>query len=543
MNAQARQSSAAGHAADGSPPPPHKPDFRIRRAQAAWQQRRYNEAIWFYERALARDPHNAVLLVDVARAYVLRFRYADAEKLIELAETLYPDDAHLQEMLGRSYAMTRRFDRSIACYRRSLELVPANPQRAEILWELSKMYERLHDLDSARACAEEALSLAPRFNPARYTLANIYRRSGDTAKAESLWREVIATAPAPKAWVADSWYQLAALHDQAGLYAEAFAEATCAKKIFEIGSAPYEHEARIATASFSRDFRVIEAEHCERWQAARKELNQLGGGVALLCSHPRSGTTLLEQVLDSHPGVISADEIQIMSEVVHRGIRAKGHCGELSIDGPDGAPKNLIEALDRLSTDDVRQLRHDYWVSMEGAMQQPIGERMLLDKNPDLTTLLPLVARIFPDMRIIFALRDPRDVVISCFMLRLPLNHVSIYYLTLEATAKKYANTMSAWFNIRDKLRNPWLYVRYEDTVADLEGQARKTLDFLGLPWDAGVLEFHRRAQKKHVHSPTYEAVTKPVYTSSIGRWKNYAEQLKPCMQILQPFVEAFGYA
>jgi hypothetical protein len=76
-----------------------------------------------------------------------------------------------------------------------------------------------------------------------------------------------------------------------------------------------------------------------------------------------------------------------------------------------------------------------------------------------------------------------------------------------------------------------------------LEVQARKVLDFLGQPWDDRVLAYHHRAQRKHVHSPTYEAVTKPVYTSSIGRWQNYAAQLEPRMEILRPFIDAFGYS
>jgi hypothetical protein len=84
--------------------------------------------------------------------------------------------------------------------------------------------------------------------------------------------------------------------------------------------------------------------------------------------------------------------------------------------------------------------------------------------------------------------------------------------------------------------------VRYEDTVADIERQARTVLDFLGLSWDDVVLEYHRRARQKHVHSPTYEAVTKPVYTSSVERWRNYVAQLEPYLPILQPFVEEFGY-
>jgi hypothetical protein len=101
---------------------------------------------------------------------------------------------------------------------------------------------------------------------------------------------------------------------------------------------------------------------------------------------------------------------------------------------------------------------------------------------------------------------------------------------------------MHFWLKIRGMMKNAWIEVRYEDTVANIEAQARKVLDFLGLPWDEAVLDYHRRAQRKHVHSPTYEAVTRPVYTSSINRWRNYETQLQPCMEILQPYVEAFGY-
>jgi len=145
-------------------------------------------------------------------------------------------------------------------------------------------------------------------------------------------------------------------------------------------------------------------------------------------------------------------------------------------------------------------------------------------------------------MRIVFALRDPRDVVLSCFMQRLPLNAVSVHYLTLEAAAQKYARSMRAWLKLREVIKNPWIEVRYEETVADLPGQARRVLEFLDLPWDDAVLDYRRTAEQKNVHSPTYEAVTKPLYSSSIGRWRNYERQLEPCLKILQPYVEAFGY-
>ncbi len=531
LKAQAKRAAAMGKGADGRTGPRHQPDVRIDKAQALWDRARFEEAIWYYERALARDPHNPVLLVDVARAYALRFRYADAEKLVDLAQSLYPDDAHLQQMLGRSYERIQQFDRAIACYRRALELAPASPERPQTLLELAKMKERLHELEAARNFAEEALALSPGFEKARYALAKIERRAGNLERAESLWRQLIDQRRAPPGVIADSWYELASVYDKAGRYNDAFEALTRAKQIFSRAAGPYLEDAEVITRNSGQMFREISAEHCNRWSAAGEALKRHGGGLALLTSHPRSGTTLLEQVLDSHPGAISADELQIMSELVYAPL------------GPQAAAhQSMVEALDRATCDEVERLRGAYWNGMEGALREPIGERLLLDKNPGLTTLLPVVARVFPEMKILFALRDPRDVVVSCFMQRLPLNSVSVHYLTLEGTAKKYASTMRAWLKIREMLRNPWIEVRYEDTVADLEKQARKALGFLELPWDDAVLEYHRRAARKHVHSPTYEAVTKPIYSSSIARWRNYAAQLEPCTEILRPFVEAFGY-
>jgi tetratricopeptide (TPR) repeat protein len=532
LKAQLKRSRAAQAANGGTGAlPRHKPDVRIDKAQLAWEQRRFDEAIWYYERALARDPHNPVLLADVARAYALRFRFADAEKLVDLAETLYPDDAHLQQMLGRSYVMIQQFDRAIDCYRRSLELAPASSDRPQTLLELAKMYERLHDLATARVCVEEALALAPGLEKAKYALANIERRAGNLEAAESRWRQLIDAQKAPPGVIADSWYQLASLYDGAGRHGDAYDALTRAKDIFSRAAAPYRRDAEVIAKTGKQTFDAITPEFCQRWSDTKSQLEPLAGELALLTGHPRSGTTLLEQVLDSHPHAISADELQIMSELVYAPIVRKA-----------GGSQSVPVALDRATSEELVQFRRTYWNAMESTLCEKIGDRLLLDKNPEMTMLLPLVARVFPEMKVLFALRDPRDVVVSCFMQRLPLNAVSVHYLTLEDTAKKYATTMRAWLKIRPMLRNPWIEVRYEETVGDMERQARRVLDFLGLPWDDAVLEYHRRAQKKHVHSPTYEAVTKPVYTSSIQRWRNYAAQLEPHLHILQPFVEAFGY-
>jgi hypothetical protein len=198
--------------------------------------------------------------------------------------------------------------------------------------------------------------------------------------------------------------------------------------------------------------------------------------------------------------------------------------------------------LDRLDEALLAEARARYFHLTEAVLREPIGARTLLDKNPELTLLIPVIARVFPETKIVFALRDPRDVCLSCFMQALPMNSVSVSYLTLEQTCRKYAVVMRSWLTVRPLLANPWMETRYEDTVTGLEGEARRLLEFLGLPWEDKVLKFYEHARKKHVRSPTYEAVTKPVHSGAVGRWRHYEKFFEPHADVLEPLVREFGY-
>jgi tetratricopeptide (TPR) repeat protein len=482
---------APGAAADRKPR--HSPDPRIDKAQQAWERRRYDDAIRLYEQALERAPTNAVLLVDVARAYALRFRYADAERLTDRARNLHPDDAELQRMLARSYVQLQQFDRAIECFQAAMELEPTGRERAQSLYELAKMYERLHRLDEARAAAEEALALAPHQHVLRYLLAVIDRRAGRIEAAQARLEELIEAGQAAPGVIADAWYQLATIHDGAGRFGDAFEALAVAKRIFGAAAGPTRYDAADITETSRRTYATVTAEHFARWADQGVAFRPLGRGLALLVSHPRSGTTLLEQALDAHPQIISADELQVMAELVYIPL-----CQDSAFSKP------VPTILDETPGDRVESVRRRYWEAVEGALRQPIGDRILLDKNPALTRLIPVVARVFPEMKIIFALRDPRDVVMSCYLQQLPLNPVSVHYLTLEDTVKDYTAAMHLWLKIRDMIRNPWIEVRYEETVADIELQVRRVLSFMDLPWDDSVLGYRRPAEQKHVHTPTY---------------------------------------
>jgi hypothetical protein len=171
------------------------------------------------------------------------------------------------------------------------------------------------------------------------------------------------------------------------------------------------------------------------------------------------------------------------------------------------------------------------------------GQRLLIDKNPSLQAFILAFVRFFPEARLIVALRDPRDVVLSCFMQpHWPISAASVNYLNLADTATAYSRTMGIWRTLQPLIKNPRLEVRYEDMVEDLESVARRTLDFLGVAWDERVLRFDEHARQKLVRSPTYADVTQPVYKRARGRWRNYRKYLEPHLEKLEPFVKAFGY-
>jgi hypothetical protein len=203
----------------------------------------------------------------------------------------------------------------------------------------------------------------------------------------------------------------------------------------------------------------------------------------------------------------------------------------------------LLEVLDDMTAEQIGAERRRYFASMEYLLGEAIGGRLHLDKNPAYNLVIPLVLRLLPETKLIIALRDPRDVVLSCYLRYLPLNAVSVSFLDIARTAARYALDMGAWLTARELIEAPWVQIRYEDVVADVAGEARRALETLGLPWDERVLGYRQRlTDDKRVSSPSYEAVAQPIYTQAIGRWRHYERLMAPALKTLEPYVRGFGY-
>jgi hypothetical protein len=325
---------------------------------------------------------------------------------------------------------------------------------------------------------------------------------------------------------------LGAILDRQGRYDEAMTAFLEAKALLRPDAPPLLAQLQFIIGHLKQMQNDISAETLQRWFDYGREQLQPPRRLAFLGGHARSGTTLLEQVLDSHPDIVSAEETTIFHDDAYSPLRRALP--------PETA---MLSGLEAAQTGMLQRSRENYFRSMELHLGSPVGHRLLIDKNPSLQVLIPAFLRFFPEIKLLVAIRDPRDVCLSCFMQpHLPISKGSVSFLELESTVGTYARVMGIWRTLSPLIKNPCLEIRYEDMVEDLESVARRTLDFLGVSWDARVMGFDEHARRKLVRSPTYADVTQPVYKRARGRWRNYQKYLEPHLEKLEPFVKAFGY-
>jgi hypothetical protein len=242
---------------------------------------------------------------------------------------------------------------------------------------------------------------------------------------------------------------------------------------------------------------------------------------------PRSGTTMLEQMLDAHPDMVSMDERPFVQRVIER-MQSMG--------------MQYPEQLGELDSAQCALLRDTYWSAARTVVQIKPGQR-LVDKNPLTMLRLPLLVRLFPNARIIFAVRHPCDVVLSNYMQYFTAPAFSALCSTLPRLASGYAAAVRFWTEHVALFEPPVFEWRYESAIADLEGNARKLGAFLQLEDVAPMHDFSEHARRKgYIGTPSYAQVTQPVYTGSMGRWRKYRDYFEPILPVLEPAIRHWRY-
>ena len=514
-----------------SQPHPNKPNPAIQRlyreANEAWEQQDYQKSISLFEQATRKEPHNPVLHLNLARAYGKRYNFPAAERCIEKAVQVSNDRAQTLGEAGQVCQEFDNFDMAIACLQRASQKksVPIGA-----LINLADIYIRDKRLDEAAELVARAAQMDRKDPRVLLEEGTLRRLRGAAPEADSLFRELLAIPTAGASVRIRAFYELAAIKDNEGKYDEAMTMLLEAKALMRPHAVPHAAILQNMQSRAKEMEQTLTAAVLDRWHADADKLQPLRR-IALLCGHPRSGTTLLEQVLDAHSDITSAEETKVMHDDAYL---------PLIRDFPEGT--SILQALDSAPPSLIRHARENYFHCTELFLRRQIGSRLLVDKNPSLNLMIPMVVRVFPEAKFLIALRDPRDVVVSCFMQALPPTPIGSAYLSLEGTVNQYANVMGFWLEMLPRMGNQWMYVRYEEMVDDLPAVAGSVLEFLGVGFEENVLKFYEHARAKRVTSPSHDDVRKPLYRTAVGRWRNYQKYLDPYLPALERFVKLFNY-
>jgi tetratricopeptide (TPR) repeat protein len=500
----------------------------FRDAEESWGRGQRAEYFDAMEQIGRMDPGNHRIALEIGSAFAMRYDYPAAERWFERAVASAENKSEALAMAGLHCRNAIRYEMAERYLERASKSEGATP---DTLAKLAEMYERLRRVDKARETVDRALRLGADNALALLVSARLERSAGRLEEAERIVRSFLNRSDSDS-WSSRirGWYELGANLDRQGRYDEAMAAFLSAKAmILPVAAGPMASQ-RIMRSKLKEAAEKITQEVLQWWALDSKSAVSSPCRLAVICGHPRSGTTLLEQLLDSHPQVVSAEETPIFFE------------SYWSLRRPLPAEAGMLETLESVTPEVLRKTRDWYLQAMQMFIGSPIGDRLLIDKNPSLTALVPGLVRVFPEAKFIVALRDPRDVCLSCFMQPLPLNPPSSSFISLEETATEYVSMMGFWRSMAPRLPNRAIEVRYEDVVNDVESVSRAVLSFLGLDWDERVLRFDKHARQKLVRSPTYAEVARPISKGAVGRWKNYQKYLEPSLEKLEPFVTAFGY-
>jgi tetratricopeptide (TPR) repeat protein len=519
-------------------------------------------AVDLAEAALRGGARNALLLNLRAWRAERAGRYDAALVDLEAARRLAPTDIPTLNALGLCLANLQRYAEAIEAFEAVIALEPAfAPAHFNRGW----VSEEVGELGQARSGFETAARLNPRDPLPVARLAGLAARASDWGAARNLAEQALARAPGqPAAALPAAHLALAAAdvgqgaldrarerlsplvahpgvsaidkaqaHGLLGDIAErkdepaaAFAQFAAANAALRRLYAPRFAGPGVQTMPAMLDWLTLyfEAAPASAWRGAG---GTRGGGFAghvFLLGFPRSGTTLLERVLTVSPAVVASEERETLTEATMDLMR-----------GP-----HTLDRLAAISPAEADHYRAIYWDRVRAMMDADPAGRVFIDKLPLNSIKLPLIAKLFPEARILFAVRDPRDVVLSCFRQRFRINPSMFEFLTLEGAARFYAQVMRLSDIYRDRFALPVLEHRYEHLVRDFEGRARAVCDFIGVDWIPEMRRFAEDGQRRSIATPSATQVSRGLYDGG-GQWRRYAEQLAPVTPILQPWIERFG--
>jgi len=428
-------------------------------------------------------------------------------------------EVHARYELATCLARLRRRPEAIDHCQAILGLQPGN---AQVAANLASLLERENRLQEAEHWTDKTLLIDPANETAQMTRATLDRRSGKFPEAAQRLQNLITEIDHPVNR-SIAWNQLGQCLECLEKWDEAFdafSESNRILKAHHAGSRP-DPRSTHSLQTLARIQTWLEKNPIKRW-------NEPGirdpGGIAFLVGFPRSGTTLLDRMLSAHPDIEVLEEKSLFSSL-HQ----------------DWSEPGTLEALAGVSDAQIMDAREIYRREMARHRHHP-QRPLVIDKLPLNLAYLFLIHRLFPEAPVLFLQRHPLDACISCFFQTFELEASMAYFLDVQHTAQYYDAVMQVATLSMDQVGNPLHKLRYEDLVTSPKNQLESLLKFLTLEWNDSVLDYRQQRGKESSNTPSYQQVSQPLHTRSIGKWRHYSKQLESSLPLLQRWVQQFGY-
>lgn len=502
----------------------------MERAQTAAKARNHAQAAQWFEKALQEAPQDPQAMVGLGQSLCSLGRRVEGTACLRKAGKHFLTSARQNGDISQLIEVTSQlqhwsdYEGALELGKQATEINSADFRGYRLL---AVTYSQLNKTSEALLAGQKALDLDPENSMMHIFQASLEADAGRNAAAKLRLEDVLTYELHPREEFR-AHKELARVLDKLGDYAQVFphlhAAAGFSSALPEISN----QNKLLVPAMLKANKAGFDRELLNRWSAT--EFPQDPPAPTFLVGFMRSGTTLTQEVLDAHPGVLVADEADFIWAV-----QRELHMMDKS--GGDTAAK-----LRRLDLAGVAHLRQCYWNRVHQRLGDSLGNRMLVDKFTMNTIDLGLINVIFPDSKVVFVMRDPRDVCVSCFMQLMVPSPTTVQLLSWQGTAEFYAMTMDWWMYIKELMTLDFIEFRYEDAVTQFEPTFRRVFEFLALTWDADVVDFHKRAAGKYIATPSRTQVAQPLYSSSVTRWRHFESEFAPVSELLKPFVSAFDY-
>lgn len=464
--------------------------------------------------ALTRDPADLPAMRELGALLRLKGPSDEVVDLLQRASELDPQDAALALAHASEARDMDRFKEAELAYRRAIEIDPRH-ELANL--GLANFLDGMNRADELPALARTAQAAGIESSTLAYIEALECRRSGKPEEGLLKLSNASELAERPRCENLRGHFL-----DQLGRYDEAFDAFSSMNALFRDDPSLPVERAVTYRDMVRTESSTLTSEWFATWTAASPE-DGTRPPPAFLVGFPRSGTTLLDTILLSHPLVEILEEEPAVREA-----------NELL---PD------FEKLASVGDDELASARARYW-DVAGKITDLRPGNVLIDKNPLHMNKLPLIHRLFPTAPVILAVRHPCDVVLSCFITNFSLNAGMANFLSLETTAELYNLSFSFAERAIEIMKLNTHIVKYESIVSNRELELRDLFGFLGLEWDDAVLDHQTTAKgREHIKTASYAQVVQPIYTRAAGRWEHYRKHLEPVLPILEPWIKRFGYS